>query len=94
MVCFFFLSFVAEAVYRGHTPVMRKREGPARERGLSMQRREEWKEGKERAHDSQENSLSQIYFDDSWSHKARRVYLCSQARMIPIMRCFKSIIYS
>lgn len=32
--------------------------------GDSMQRGEGENEGKKRAHDSQENSLSQIYFDD------------------------------
>lgn len=40
-----------------------------------MQRREGWKEGKKRTHDSQEDTLSQIYFDNPQSHKARNVYL-------------------
>ncbi len=39
-----------------------------------MQRTEGWKEGRKRAHDSQENSLLQIYFDDLWSPRGGSVY--------------------
>lgn len=58
------LTFAANAVSnitRSHS--CHEEEGgtrPVKEWGLSMQRRE----GKTRAHDSQENALSQIYFDD------------------------------
>lgn len=67
----------------------RRRDG-ASEAGQTMQRREGWK----KAHDSQENSLSQIYFDNSWSHKSRNVNLCCQTWMIPETCCLKIIIYS
>lgn len=89
------LNFAAEAVSNipGSQSCHEEERGSSEgKEGEACRRREEWKEGEKRAHDSQENSLSQIYFDDLESLKARNVYLCIRTLLFPKTCCFKFII--